>query len=80
MWPWLAGAFIEAWVRVRGSSAEVKAQARRKFVDPMMERLTIAGLGHLAEICDANSPHRPVGCPFQAWSVAELMRIDALLG
>ena len=80
VWPWLAGAFIEAWVRVRGSSAEVKAQARRKFVDPMMERLTIAGLGHLAEICDANSPHRPVGCPFQAWSVAELMRIDALLG
>jgi len=45
-----------------------------------MERLTIAGLGHVAEICDADAPHRPVGCPFQAWSVAELMRIDAFLG
>jgi len=80
VWPWLAGAFIEAWVRVRGSSAETKQQARRRFVDPLMSRLTIAGLGHVAEICDAEAPHRPVGCPFQAWSVAELMRIDAFLG
>ncbi len=80
VWPWLAGAFIEAWVRVRGGTAEVKQQARRRFVDPMMERLTIAGLGHIAEICDGQAPHRPVGCPFQAWSVAELMRIDAVLG
>lgn len=80
VWPWLAGAFVEAWVRVRGNTAEAKQQARRKFVEPMLDRLTLAGLGHVAEICDADSPHRPVGCPFQAWSVAELMRIDALLG
>ncbi len=80
VWPWLAGAFIEAWVRVRGSTVAAKREARTKFVDPMMARLTIAGLGHVAEICDAEAPHRPVGCPFQAWSVAELMRIDALLG
>jgi predicted glycogen debranching enzyme len=80
VWPWLAGAFIEAWVRVRGNTAEIKQQARRRFVEPLMDRLTIAGLGHISEICDADSPHRPVGCPFQAWSVAELMRIDALLG
>jgi predicted glycogen debranching enzyme len=80
VWPWLAGAFIEAWVRVRGNTAEAKQQARRRFVEPMMERLTIAGLGHISEICDAEAPHRPVGCPFQAWSVAELMRIDGLLG
>ncbi|MBA2538797.1 MAG: glycogen debranching enzyme N-terminal domain-containing protein, partial [Deltaproteobacteria bacterium] len=80
VWPWLAGAFIEAWVRVRGNTAEVKQQARRRFVEPMMERLTIAGMGHIAEICDADFPHKPVGCPFQAWSVAELMRIDGLLG
>jgi len=67
-------------VRVRGSTPEAKREARTRFVEPMMARLTIAGLGHIAEICDAQAPHRPVGCPFQAWSVAELMRIDALLG
>jgi predicted glycogen debranching enzyme len=79
VWPWLAGAFVEAWVRVRGSTAEAKREARRKFLEPMQERLEIAGLGHIAEICDGDPPHRPVGCPFQAWSVAELLRIEALL-
>jgi len=80
VWPWLAGAFVEAWVRVHGNSAETKQQALRKFVEPMRDRLTIAGLGHVAEICDGDAPHRPVGCPFQAWSVAELLRIEQLLG
>ena len=44
-----------------------------------MARRTIAGLGHVAEICEPEPPFRPVGCPFQAWSLAELIRIDALL-
>jgi predicted glycogen debranching enzyme len=79
VWPWLAGAFIEAWVRVRGNTAEARRQALAQFVTPLRERLTIAGLGHMAEICDGDSPHRPVGCPFQAWSVAELLRIEKLL-
>jgi predicted glycogen debranching enzyme len=79
VWPWLAGAFIEAWVRVRGSTKEAKQQAQKKFVAPLRERLAIAGLGHISEICDADAPHRPVGCPFQAWSVAELLRVEALL-
>jgi predicted glycogen debranching enzyme len=80
VWPWLAGAFVEAWVRVRGATAEVKRDARRRFVEPLLGRLELAGLGHLSEICDGDAPHRPVGCPFQAWSVAELLRLDALLG
>ncbi len=79
VWPWLAGAFIEAWVRVRGATADVKREARTKFVEPLRARLEIAGLGHISEICDGDAPHRPVGCPFQAWSVAELLRMDALL-
>ncbi|MBI2179281.1 MAG: hypothetical protein HYU31_00480, partial [Deltaproteobacteria bacterium] len=34
------------------------------------------GLGHVSEIADADPPHSPRGCPFQAWSLAELLRLE----
>ncbi|MGE5185330.1 MAG: amylo-alpha-1,6-glucosidase, partial [Acidobacteriota bacterium] len=79
VWPWLAGPFVEAWVRVRGATAEVKREARRRFLDPLLARLELAGFGHLSEICDGDPPHRPVGCPFQAWSVAEALRLERVV-
>jgi glycogen debranching enzyme len=69
VWPWLAGPFIEAWVRVHGDAAE----ARRRFVEPLLAR---RAWGHVPEICDGDPPHAPCGCPMQAWSLAELLRID----
>jgi predicted glycogen debranching enzyme len=80
VWPWLAGPFIEAWIRVRGGGPEARRDARARFLDPLVARCQLAGLDHLAEICDGDPPHRPVGCPFQAWSLAEVIRIDQLLG
>ncbi|HVN29023.1 MAG TPA: amylo-alpha-1,6-glucosidase [Candidatus Binataceae bacterium] len=80
VWPWLMGAFIEAWVRMRGETAAAKAEARKKFLAPMLAQLDGAGLGHLPEIADAEPPHTPRGCPFQAWSVAEALRVDKFLG
>jgi glycogen debranching enzyme len=76
VWPWLMGAFVEAWVRVRGGTAEAKRQARDRFLEPLLSHLDDAGLGHLAEIADADPPHTPRGCPFQAWSVGELLRLE----
>jgi glycogen debranching enzyme len=38
-----------------------------------------AGLGHLSEIADAEAPYTPRGCPFQAWSLAELIRLDRVV-
>lgn len=78
-WPWLLGAFVEAWVRVRGSSNEVKRAARRRFLDPLLQHLRDAGLGHISEIADGAAPHMPRGCPFQAWSVAEALRLDRVV-
>jgi predicted glycogen debranching enzyme len=75
VWTWLAGPFIESWIRVRGNTAEAKQEAQLKFVEPILARMNIAGMGHLAEIADAHSPHAPKGCPFQAWSLGELLRI-----
>jgi predicted glycogen debranching enzyme len=76
VWPWLIGAFVEAWVRVRGGTVDAKREARERFIDPILQRLNEAGIGHVPEIADAEPPHTPRGCPFQAWSVGELLRLD----
>ena len=76
MWPWLLGPFVEAWVRVRGSSPTAVREARERFLLPWTGHLAEAGLGHVSEIADAEPPHAPRGCPFQAWSVGELLRLS----
>jgi predicted glycogen debranching enzyme len=70
VWPWLTGAFVEAWLRVRDHSPAARAEARRRFL-PIMQTT--------AEIADAAPPHILRGCPFQAWSVGERLRLEALL-
>ncbi len=79
VWPWLTGAFVDAWVRTHGAAGDggnARQQARRRFLAPLLARLEVAGLGHLGEIADGDEPHAPRGCPFQAWSVGELLRLD----
>ncbi len=77
VWPWLMGPFVDAWVRVRGNTPEAKKEARTRFVDPLMLEIERCGLGHLYEIADAEPPFAPGGCPFQAWSMGELLRAMA---
>ena len=79
VWPWLIGPFVEAWVRVRGETTEAKRLARRQFFAPLQSHLDQAGLGHVSEIADAEPPHTPCGCPFQAWSLGELLRLDRVV-
>lgn len=76
VWPWLIGAFVEAWVRVRNNTDAAKKEARSRFLPPLYRHLNEAGLGHISEICDAEPPHTPRGCPFQAWSLGELLRLE----
>jgi len=75
-WPYLLGAFAEAWVRVRGGDSETIRAARARFLEPLEAHLAEAGLGHVSEIVDGDAPHTPRGCPFQAWSIAEMLRLD----
>ncbi|HTV25260.1 MAG TPA: amylo-alpha-1,6-glucosidase, partial [Polyangiaceae bacterium] len=75
-WPWLLGPFVEAWVKARGGSEPVRAEARRRFVVPWRAHLPLAGVGHVSEIADGDAPHTPRGCPFQAWSLSELLRVE----
>lgn len=75
VWPWLIGPFVEAWVRVRGETPEAKREARARYLAPLFRHLGEASLGHLSEIADGDPPHTPRGCPFQAWSGGEFLRL-----
>jgi predicted glycogen debranching enzyme len=79
VWPWLLGPFVEAWLAVSGNTPGAAADASRRFLAPLRTHLLDAGLGHVSEIADAEAPFTPAGCPFQAWSVGELLRIEARL-
>jgi len=79
VWPWLMGPFVDAWVRVRGNTAAAKQAARQRFLDPLRQHLASAGLDHISEIADAEAPFTPRGCPFQAWSLGEFLRLDRVV-
>jgi predicted glycogen debranching enzyme len=79
VWPWLLGPFVEAWLRVRENTDDAKREARERFLAPLIAHLDEAGLGHVSEIADAEPPHTPRGCPFQAWSLGELLRLDRVV-
>lgn len=73
VWPWLIGAFITAYVKAHGGNDVACSEARR-FLDGLTAHLSEAGLGSISEVADGDAPHRPAGCPWQAWSVAEPLR------
>lgn len=76
VWPWLLGHYAEAYLKLHGKSgiAHIKS-LYEDFEMVMIEH----GIGSISEIYDGNPPHHPNGTPSQAWSVAELLRIEWLL-
>jgi glycogen debranching enzyme len=70
VWAWLAGPFVDAWLKVH---PEDPAPARR-VIDGLVRHLDSACVGSISEIFDANPPFTPRGCIAQAWSVAEALR------
>ncbi|MGH3831567.1 MAG: amylo-alpha-1,6-glucosidase [Pseudonocardiaceae bacterium] len=66
VWPWLIGPYLSACQRVGGPTGGVLAG--------LTAHLAEWGLGSVSETTDGDPPHAATGCPFQAWSVAELNR------
>jgi predicted glycogen debranching enzyme len=66
VWPWLIGPYIEASLKTGVPVAGV--------LDGLDAHLGEWGLGSVSETADGDLPHACTGCPFQAWSVAELLR------
>ena len=73
VWAWLLGPFIDAYFKVNDNGKKVQDQVR-EWLHIFSGHLTEAGLGHVSEIFDGDSPHHPRGCFAQAWSVAEILR------
>jgi len=74
VWPWLAGPFFTAWLKLHGSD-KASREAVRAWLAQFAEHLSEAGLGQVSEIFDGEAPFEARGCIAQAWSVAELLRI-----
>ncbi|HCO03231.1 MAG TPA: amylo-alpha-1,6-glucosidase, partial [Actinobacteria bacterium] len=71
VWPWLTGAYVEACVRT-GVGVEGVLSGLEGHVGDW-------GLGSVSETADGDAPNAATGCPFQAWSVAELLRARRLV-
>jgi glycogen debranching enzyme len=76
VWGWLAGPFVDAWLRLY---PEDKNGARHAL-DGFYAHLDEGGVGTLSEIFDAEPPYTARGCIAQAWSVAEVLRAWILTG
>lgn len=76
VWPWLAGHFCEAHLKICGKSG---LQLVKDFYKGFESDMNQAGIGSISEIYDGNPPHETKGAISQAWSVAELLRIKSMI-
>jgi predicted glycogen debranching enzyme len=76
VWPWLIGAYCDAYARVHGTG---KAQRKEitGFLQGLLDHLDSAGTGSVSELFDGDAPHHPGGCIASAWAVGELLRAYA---
>lgn len=75
-WGWLFPSYCEALDLVGGTAGRKRALA---LLGSVMRPAAAGVPGQLPEIADGDAPHRPGGCPAQAWSVSEAFRVFDLL-
>lgn len=75
VWAWLAGPFVDAWLKTYPDDPGGAHRALEGFEAHLSE----ACVGSISEIFDAEAPFTPRGCVAQAWSVAEVLRVSRLL-
>ncbi|MBN2340127.1 MAG: glycogen debranching enzyme family protein [Deltaproteobacteria bacterium] len=72
VWPWLIGHYVEALLKLdRKKNLDVVEE----IIEAFRAHLNRDGLGSVSEIFDGDVPSTGHGCPSQAWSVAELLRL-----
>lgn len=71
VWPWLIGPYVSAALKCGRVPGHV--------LDGLEAHLADWGLGSISETADGDPPHSASGAPFQAWSVAEVLRARRLL-
>jgi len=78
VWPWLAGPFFTAWLKVNRFDQPARNKVRA-WISYFQQHLSQAGLRQISEIFDGDPPFEPRGCIAQAWSVAEVLRLAVSL-
>ncbi|MFH1983926.1 MAG: amylo-alpha-1,6-glucosidase [Pseudomonadota bacterium] len=76
-WTWPYPVYAEAWYRVYGDAGKTTARA---YLLASMDLFRTGCVGHLPEIMDGDSPHRPRGCDAQAWGLSEWLRVWRMVG
>jgi glycogen debranching enzyme len=79
VWPWLMGAFVDAYLEAFGRNDETRAYCAQLIDDVEQHALLGACPDSIGEIYDGDEPHTSRGCPAQAWSVAEIARAKAVI-
>jgi glycogen debranching enzyme len=74
VWPWLIGPYCDA-LRFMIDDPAIADRAVNEATNTLVTSLDHGCIGQIAEIYDGDVPHEPHGCPAQAWSVAELIRV-----
>ena len=75
VWPWLTGRVRRGMGAGARRHARDRREAAARFLAPLLRHFETSAPGHVAEIADGDAPHMPGGCPFQAWSVGEALRL-----
>lgn len=78
VWPWLIGHYGEALMKTEKEDPPAVA-VLDDVITHLEAHLYDAGIGSVSEIFSGNPPHEACGCIAQAWSVAELIRLKALV-
>lgn len=76
VWPWLLGAYSEAWLKILGKSG---LEDVKSIYNNFEEEMFDYGIGTISEVYNGDPPHEAGGAISQAWSVAELLRIKSMI-
>lgn len=79
VWPWLAGHFGEAFLKVSGDPESGRNFIRERLAPLLDDFPDDFGIHCIPEIYNGDPPHKPKGCISQAWSLAEVIRLRSFL-
>ncbi|MEZ5163700.1 MAG: amylo-alpha-1,6-glucosidase [Fimbriimonadaceae bacterium] len=67
--PWLLGPYVATIMRFT-----IDRKRAERALETVVQKLESYGLDGIAEVYDGSAPHRAAGCPWQATSLAEILR------
>jgi predicted glycogen debranching enzyme len=76
VWVWQLQFFVESYLNIYGVS---KLDFIEQLYHGFEQTISEYSVGSIAEIYDADPPHRPKGAISQAWSVGALLRIHQII-